>query len=636
MNKMILEVAVPVSFALNEQFDYLAPASCQPVTVGCRVLVPFRSKVLLGVVVKIKKHSAFEKKLKSVIKNLDAVPLINEELLMLAEKIHQNYFCSLAEAISATLPVGLKKARKDTDDTKEEIGQNIVPFDFISRENEFLNDKNILASLILIHDLTNQERWALYSALIKKTLNANKSIVFLVPDHEKIDFALKELNLGLVPFVITSGETPLSSFQTWQGIRQRDFSFVIGTRSAVFAPVNNLGAIIIEEEEHFAYRQDQVPHYRALDIALLRTQRHKAQLVLGSFMPSLDTYRTIQHSKACYWKIGPKTSQAMVRLIDMRQEFGFKGREKAISKILEYRLAHTLEKKEKILIYVNQKGFSTFLYCKRCKKTQTCPDCSSSLRYHFKQQLVSCPTCSYQAKSFDICPECKSAYVKYSGYGVEKVESELLRLFPSLKIFTYEKGARPPDSYDIMLATQQFLEDPSWGTYVFDMVAVAACDQMLGHLDFRSTERAFAKLLKLFFLARSEFCLQTHWIDHPALNFLAKNDSDGFLKNELGQREELNLPPFAQMAVVMVRSPNQTKTEEVARVFYKKLKNRRLQKKGFEFSEPVASTPLRVRGNFRYQILIKYHDLEPLKKNILALIKDRPKGAIVTFDPAAS
>ena len=636
MNKMILEVAVPVSFALNEQFDYLAPASCQPVSVGCRVLVPFRSTVLLGYVIKIKKKSAFEKKLKPIIKNLDAVPLINEELLILAERIHQNYFCSLAEAISATLPIGLKKARKDTSEIKELAGQDIVPFDFINKENEFLSDKNVHAPLILLHDLSNQERWTLYSTIIKKTLNANKSVIFLVPDHGKIDFALKELGLSLVPFVITSGETPSSSLQTWQEIKRKSFSFVIGTRSAVFAPVNNLGAIIIEEEEHFAYRQDQVPHYRALDMALLRRDMHNAQLALGSFMPSLDTYSTIQHLRAYYWKIEPKIPQAMVRLIDMRQEFGFKGREKAISKILEYRLAHVLEKKEKILIYVNQKGFSTFLYCRRCKKTQTCPDCSSSLRYHFKQQSVSCPTCSYQAKSFDICPECKSAYVKYSGYGVEKVESELLRLFPSLKIFTYEKGSHPPDSYDIMLVTQQFLEDPTWGTYAFDMVAVTACDQMLGHFDFRSTERAFAKLLKLFFLARSEFCLQTHLVNHPALNFLSKNDVDGFLKDELNQRKELNLPPFAQMAMVMVRSPNQVKTEEVAQTFYKKLKSRRLPKKCFELSEPVAMTPLRVRGNFRYQILIKYRDLEPLKKNILKLIKTRPKGSIVTFDPSVA
>lgn len=636
MNKMILEVAVPVSFALNEQFDYLAPDSCLPISVGCRVLVPFRSKVLLGVVVKIKKHSAFEKKLKSVIKNLDPVPLLTEELLTLAEKIHQDYFCSLAEAIHATLPIGLKKANKGTSSTKEPVGQNITPFDFTRQENEFLIDRNIQTPLILVHDLSNQERWALYSCIIKKTLNAHKSVIFLVPDHEKIDFALKELNLRLVPFVITSGETHSLSLQTWLETKKRDFSFIIGTRSAVFAPVNNLGAVIIEEEEHFAYRQDQVPHYRALDIALLRTERHKAQLVLGSFMPSLDTYSFIQHSKACYWKIQSKTPPAMVRLIDMRQEFGFKGKEKSISKILEYRLAHALEKKEKILIYVNQKGFSTFLYCRRCKKTQTCPDCSSSLRYHFKQQLVSCPTCSYQAPSFDICPQCKSAYVKYSGYGVEKVESELLRLFPALKIFTYEKGSRPPDSYDIMLATQQFLEDPSWGSYVFDTVAVAACDQMLGHLDFRSTERAFAKFLKLFFLARSEFCLQTHWINHPALNFLAKKDIDGFLKNELGQREELNLPPFARMATLLVRSPHQAKTEGVARAFYKKLKRGRVPKKDIELSEPTALTPLRVRGNFRYQIIIKYRDMEPLKKSILALIKKRPKGAIVTFDPSVS
>jgi primosomal protein N' len=634
--RMILEVAVPISFALNEEFDYWAPASCQPISVGCRVLVPFRSRLVLGYVIGTKKHSIFEKKLKPIIKNLDPAPLISAELLELADKIHRDYFCSLAEAIDATLPIGLKKARKAIRDKKELVKQNIVPFNFSAEENEILANGNTQAPVVLVHDLSNTKRWTIYSSLIKKTLNAKKSVIFLVPDHGKIASALKYLGLNLVPRVITSGESPISSLETWQGINEEGFSFVIGTRSAVFAPVNNLGAIFIEEEEHFAYRQDQVPHYRALDIAFQRTRDHQAQIILGSFTPSLDSYWLINRLKGCYWKIESKTAPARVRLIDMRQEVRFKGRKKTISKILEYRLASLLEKKEKVLIFVNQKGFSTFLYCQRCKKTQTCPSCSSSLKYYFKEKLVSCPTCSYQAKSFDICPQCKSAYVRYAGYGVEKVESELLRLFPSLKIFTYEKGKAALDSYDIMLTTQQFLEDPSWSSYAFDSVAVVACDQMLGHVDFRSTERAFAKLLKLSSLARSEVYLQTYMADHLALNFLVNNDVDGFFKNELSQREELNLPPLTEMAVLMIRSHNQAKTQQVAQAFYKKLKKKCVWKNGFLLSEPVASIPFRVRQNYRYQIHIKYKDLKPVRKNILAMMKDRPKGVIVTFDPSVA
>ena len=644
MSAKIAEVAIPISIALNEQFDYSVPDSLQPsVDVGCRVLVPFRSSVILGYVIKLKRRSSFESKLRPIIKNLDPVPILDKDLLALAYKIHNDYFCSLADAIQVVVPSGLRKIEKSIPLTEGPLIQDIPFFEFTKEELTLLGQKELEKPVILIHDLSNEKRWMVYSALIKKTLNSKRSVIFLVPDHQKINPSLIFLRLNIKPYVISSRIKAQDSLKTWMAIKTADLSFVVGTRSAVFAPVNNLGLIVLEEEEHFAYRQDQVPHYHAAKIAFHKAQKSKAKAVLGSFMPSLDSYVLSKEKTAGYLKFESNRERVPTRIIDMHQEYRFKGREKIISKILEHRIADVLERKEKLLLFINKKGFSTFLYCQKCKKIQACPRCSSSLVYHFKEKVVSCPTCQYKIPTLEICPQCQSSYVKYLGFGLEKVESEILRLFPSVKIFTYNTGKTQTSSYDIMLATQKLLEDPYWGHYSFDTVGVLACEQMLGHVDFRSTEKAFARLMKLLFLTKGEMYLQTQVVENDALNFLSKYDPMGFLKHELSERKELHLPPVTQVATLMVRSKDQKKAYVAARTYYKRLKRilkkptsekGRLGQRFFKILEPVASIPLKVRGNYRYLILIKYKKLDPIRKTLRAIIEERRRGIIATFDPS--
>lgn len=635
MSKIIAQVAIPISIALNEQFDYIVPKNiAATLSVGCRVLVPFGSRVVLGYCIKLKKHSPFENRLKPVIKNFDTTPVLDKNLLGLAEKIHSDYFCSFADAIQTVLPPGLKQLRKPALASKEPLKQDISRFDFRDEESVILSEKEkeLQSPLILIQDLSNRKRWIVYAALIKRALNRKQSVIFLVPDHEKINPALDSLKLNLTPYIITSGIKPKESLERWLAIKEADFSFCIGTRSAIFAPVNNLGLIIIEEEEHFAYRQDQVPHYRASYIAFEKARKNKAQVVLGSFCLSLDSYVLSKKKGVSYLKFDSGEKHALVRIIDMSGEFRFKGKEKVISKVLEHRLADALERKEKILIFAQKKEFSTFLYCPKCKKVQACPRCSSSLRYHFKEKIVSCPTCQYKISSYDLCPSCQSAYVKYFGYGLEKVESEISHLFPSAKIFIYTKDRPQAAGYDIMLSTQQFLENPAWGEYSFDLVCVLSCEQMLGHIDFRSTERAFARLLKLSSLAKNEVALQSRITEHYAFERLMHHDLEGFLEHELGTREELNLPPVMQMASLMVRSKDQAKSLKMAEGFSKNLKKN--AQKILEVSDPIAAIPFKVRGNYRYQIFIKYKNLDFIKKRLWPIIKKRTHGVIATLDPS--
>jgi primosomal protein N' (replication factor Y) len=632
MPQVIAEVAIPISIALNEQFDYLVPKELTAhVAVGCRVLVPFRTSVILGYVVGLKKHSAFADKLKSILKNLDNKPVLDEELLSLAYKIKEDYFCSLADAIGVILPHGLKKTLKPFVSEDIKLIQSIPVFD-LTRDDTTLLERDEWKSLhVLIEDLSNKKRWSVYASLIKKTLNEKKSVIFLVPDHEKIASSIEFLNSGVVPYILSSRLSAQESIRSWVSIKASDFSFCIGTRSAVFAPVNNLGLIIIEEEDHFAYRQDQVPHYRTFEIAEKRTKDHNAKLILGGFPLSVDArYHFAKQDFSCL-RLDRSDAWPLVKIIDMRNEFRKKGKEKIISKILEYHLANALGRKEKVLIFTHHKGFSTFLYCQKCHTVQTCPRCSSSLRYHFKEKFLLCPTCSFQTDSYDICPNCRSSYVKYSGYGLEKVESEIARLFPAVKINTYEKSNAPASGYDIMLATQQFLEDPYISRYQFDAVFLLSCDRMFGHADFRSTERTFARLLRLLLCAKKEICLQTYMVDNDALKYLADARIDEFIKHEYGQRKDLKLPPAIDIGVLIMRSHDQEKAKEHAQKCYEKLKAEQV---ACEIFEPVAATPFKVRGNYRFQILIKYKKLDKIKDLIRGIIKERKQEVITTFDPS--
>ncbi len=632
MPKIIAEVAIPISIALNEQFDYLVPGSMLPkVSVGCRVLVPFRASCLLGYVVRLKNSSPFASKLKPVLENLDERPVLDDEFFSLARKIQNDYFCSFADAIETVLPQGIKKSRKPFPDETRIAAQKILPFDLSEKESLTLSREELKKSVVLVQDLTNLDRWAIYGALIKKTLNAKKSVIFMVPDQEKIRPAIEFLKIGFEPFIFNSRVTQRESLKTWITVKDADFSFCLGTRSAVFAPVKNLGLIIIEEEDHFAYRQDQVPHYRTADIALQRSLDHNAQLVLGSFPLSLDAYYDFKESRASYLKLKRQEAWPLVRVLDMRHEFRGKGRERVVSKLLEYHLANCLERKDKILVFSHQKGFSTFLYCQNCKKTQTCPRCSSSLRYHFKEKILTCPTCSFKTASYEICPHCRSAYVKYSGFGLEKVESELARLFPTVKIGLYEKAPKEPFSCDIMLATQQFLEDPYVSRYVFDSVCLLSCDQMFGHIDFRSTEKTYARLLRLLSLAKKEMSLETHMVDNFAFKFLNNGDADGFMEQELKERKDLKLPPVLKIATLTVRSLDETKARDTALGYYNKLNK---GGRSYEVFEPLGSIPFKVRGNYRYQILIKYKKLDAIRKPINKIIGERSRGVIATFDPS--
>jgi primosomal protein N' (replication factor Y) len=306
MKNVIAEVAVPISLALDECFDYRVPASMiSRVAVGSIVIVPMRQKIYRGYVRRLKNKSPFENRLKAILKVLD-IPLIDDpDLLALAEKIREDYFCSFADAMETILPAGVKRSSPgDTFSVSEKVAD-------IAREPVMSDDeKNALktiqskARFILIRDQLPERRWVFYSALIKKAALEKKSVIVLVPDHEKIAWVLEKLKTPQEPILLGSNQKPKEARAAWLRIKNAESTFVIGTRSAIFAPARNLGLIIVDEEDHFAYHQEQVPHYHARDMACFRAQKTGARVVFGSITPSLEITQRVQGGAVAFTAFG--------------------------------------------------------------------------------------------------------------------------------------------------------------------------------------------------------------------------------------------------------------------------------------------------------------------------------------------
>ncbi|MFA5038989.1 MAG: primosomal protein N' [Candidatus Omnitrophota bacterium] len=641
--KKIAEVAVPVSLSLDETFDYAIPAQAQEgLRTGCRVLVPFGKKRLIGYVTSFKDTSPYENRLKPILKVLDPqTPMLDDRLTGLARYLRETYYCSLAQAFDTVLPQSVRKSSS----AKQESSFSTDFSMRLSQQEEDVVKGSAAKNIIILEDPTGQKRWDFYRAWIKQTLSQGKSVLFLVPEFSRIPQARENLGSGLPVCVITSRDRASVVKEAWNRARQAQRLLVIGTRSAIFAPLRDIGTIIVDEESHFAYRQQQVPNYHARDLALKIAKEERARLILCGFAPSLEAFDLSGGPDAAMLRIAGEHPDLQSACVDMRQEYAPKGRAKIISKVLGFRLNEIMERRESCLLFVDQKAFSTFMYCPKCKKPLHCNRCSSPLAFYRSTRSYICPACHLKQEAGDICPKCSSAYIRYAGFGEEKVESELLRLFPAARIARFPGPAGGADGagakdgtgergYDIMLAGPQILEKSGFEQKSFRLVAVINADHTLGRSDFRATEMAYAKFLRLSLLSSKEFLVQTHVPDHYVWDFLRKQDTRGFLERELEERRALGWPPALWLGALTIRARTESLAQTSACQAIQSLKRQAARAKtGIEIFDLQEARPFRLRGYYRYQILMKYRDLGPLKKTLSRVIH-QSRGTIATFDPA--
>ncbi len=635
---LIAEVALPVSIALDETFDYILPARLKKeARPGLRVRVPFRNKTLTGFLIAIKKSSAYKKKCRPVLELVDRQPLLDPALWDLALEMRRDYVCALADALNTLLPQSIRRSTRRAAGARTASRPVAVPQEtpLNAEEEETLRKIPRTPAITVIGDPSDARRWGVYAALIKDTLNKKKSVILTVPRHDSITDALGRLPGLVQPFVLSSYQKPAALRRDWLAVRAADFAFVIGTRSAVFAPVKGLGLIIIDQDDHFAYHQDQAPCYRATDIARKRRRDTDARLVLGAVLPSLENEMLCKNGEASLLSLDTPEAGPQTTLLDLTRAPDSRGRRTGLSQAMTHRLSMALQEKERVLIVTHRKCFVPVLYCRRCQRAVTCPRCSVPLKEYREEQTLRCDICGHREAIPELCPACRRSYVRHIGFGTQKTLSELRKLFGGVSVKIGQAGERPPGDYDIILATPASLTDADFKGVRFDRIFVLDADQPLAIADFRATERAFAELWRIRLLAKKELCLQTRWPQHYVFEFLKDGDAAGFRHRELKERAELSWPPMRPLASLTVRSASEKRTRSQAMRSFQALRDHIGAAKDIEICGPAEARPFKVRGNYRLQIFVKAGDLKAVRMTARRLMKKMHGRVHLIFDPSA-
>lgn len=615
MDKKIAKILV--GLPLEGPFDYRVSTEIKKdIRIGCRVWVQFGFRKMVGYVVGFSDVSRF-KEIKPVLFLIDQVPVLDKNMLKLTRDFAEYYCCSWAEAIETSLPEAIRKGR-----AVSLIGKN--------RETA----KNNQFPATLIHDFYQDRYWDLLCAEIGNTLKEGKGVLYLVPEKTYLQRKrelLKQLFPDSQTAVLDKGKGIREKLEEWRKIKDGEVDIVLGTRSAVFTPLPHLGLIIVEEEDHPAYKQEQGPFYHCREVAMMRSRQEKLRLILTSRTPSLEAVYLTKSKGFELIRPATKTILPRAQIIDLQHYPRRKDTSSVISLPLQDSLQQATAKGERAILFINRKGFSTFLRCKKCGFSLKCPRCNVGLTYHYDKNKLVCRYCHFRTEPLEMCPQCNSDYIRYLGVGTERIESEAHRLFPQAKILRLDSDRKiKPDNFSILIATQIILKEPL--SVSADLVAALQIDTALNRLDFRAAEKTFSILVRLLSLAKQKFIIQTHNPQHYSIQAAASADFEMFYKQELKVRRSLGFPPFRHFISVMLRGKSEERVKSAA-VYLAEILNK-TKPKSIDLFEAQPDIPAKLRGNYRWCILLKGRNVKSLNHLIRSGIKKFKKksGIIISVN----
>lgn len=475
----------------------------------------------------------------------------------------------------------------------------------------------------LLHGVTGSGKTEVYLNAIEAVLRQGRSALLLVPEIA-LTPAMAGQFLARFPdrvAILHSAFTDVERSEEWRRIRSGAASVVVGTRSGVFAPVRNLGLIVVDEEHDGSYKQEETPRYHGRDVAVVRAHDAGACVLLGSATPSLESRYNAESGKYTLLELPARIEERpmpTVELIDMRQEFLETRRQATFSRKLTAALAERLANHEQTIILLNRRGFSSFVACRACGERVECVNCSVTLTFHKRDRRLLCHYCGYAQKPPSACPKCSSDHIYFLGLGSERVEEELHRDFPAARIARLDRdtatggrrfetilnGFRKGD-YDILVGTQMIAKGHDIPNVT--LVGVISADMGLGVPDFRAAERTFQLLTQVAGRAGRGsvpgiVLIQTIQPDHYAIRLAAAQDYAAFYEKELAFRRALHYPPFSAMANVLVRGEKKEvalgMSTSLARLFTPPPDKLRVL-------GPAEAPVARLRNEYRYQFLIK-------------------------------
>ncbi len=601
----MLYANVVLGLPVDEAFDYLVPVNLEgEINLGTRVRINFRNKKEIGYVVGLSNKTKI-KKVKEIAALIDLAPILNSKMLELGKELAEYYCCSWGEAIEAALPEELRKGKEIDGDKKHGDGSLLQEVSLVEKENRPLF-------------VQGEERMPVYLREIKQVLAAKQSAIILFSDVAAAEKAKAVIQESLSCEVFVAFRKQPNELQVWEKIRKTDSCVVAGTRSSIFSPVNNLGLIIIDQDEDQGYKQEQVPHYHAREVAFMRAKLEGAKVILGSQNASLESFYLAQNNKLEYEIIPSRLAYPEIKVIDLRRIPYAERKNKSIfSKFLADAIFQALTEKGKVLLVINRKGFATFAACQNCKEALKCPRCNLNLIFHYDENKLKCHHCNFKMEVPKICPSCNAGYIKYAGLGTEKVESELARIFPQARL-----------NADIYVATSWKVEHLG---ITFDLIGVMVIDDSLNRLDFRAVEKTFNLLLDLTKLTAKKMIIQSANAGHFCFQALLKNDAQLFLKTELKERKELNFSPYQHMILLKIRGANEEKVQQAAQALFGQLS--KIKTTSIKMLALNPGQPAKLRGNFYYQILLRTVNVKRANQFLKLHLKETHfSGIIVSID----
>lgn len=515
--------------------------------------------------------------------------------------------------------------------------------------------KNVFTP-ILLHGVTGSGKTEVYLNAIEDVLKNGGAAIYLVPEIaltpqliSRIAGRFDEQKIA----VLHSGIAESIRYDQWRQIKRGRINLVIGARSALFAPLPNLKLIIIDEEHDASYKQDERLCYHARDLAVLKAKLAQAVIVLGSATPGVRTYFNAQTKKYHYLELPQRINNKplpVVEIIDMKELKEKQGKTPILSPALISAIEETLIRKEQVLLFLNKRGFDTFLVCTDCGYNFRCPNCAVSLKKHAAENIIKCHYCDYKQKAMPLCPSCKGSRILSYGVGTQKLEAEIEILFPKARIqrmdsdTTSRKGSQEKilqslwrRDIDILLGTQMITKGHDFP--FITLVGVIAADTSLNMPDFRAAERTFQLLTQVAGRGgrgetAGKVIIQTFNPQHYAVQYVQNHDYKSFYAEEIAFRQSLQYPPFGRIINLRLSAVRKDLLLEDAQLLGKLAKKLSARyKNAVEIIGPAESPLAKIRGRFRFQMLIKGQDINFLHQIAHELILKHTNSAVkITVD----
>ena len=663
MDSMFAEILLSkASRGIDKIYHYSIPETLKDqIKIGHQVLVPFGKRDEVGYVVGFVEKAEVPR-VKDVLEITSTNPLFSEQAVELAKWIADHYSSFRITALRLVMPPGQKKNEvskrvrvrkpglKPEAGSREDykIGEGLKLTSDQTKALESIKQAidNQKQEKFLLYGITGSGKTEIYLQVIAYLLERGKSSIVMVPE------------IGLTPqlvqrfrdrfqdhiAIIHSELTEKQRREEWERISSGKARIVLGTRSAIFAPIRHLGLIVIDEEYETTYKSEKSPRYHTREVALKLAEINRAVVVLGSATPAVETYYKAESGE--YHKLVlPKRIDDRplppVEIIDMRHE-----KEYLLSEKLREELKEVLSRGEQAILFINRRGFFTFAVCKECGSTITCPKCSVSLSYHSSEAKLRCGRCGYVTEASIICPNCHSASIRYFGIGTQRIEKEVAEVYPSARILRYDRdtvnrrgshevffSAFAEGKANVLIGTQMVTKGLDVANVT--LVGVVSADTGLYIPDFRAAEHTFQLLTQVAGRAGrhhlpGKVFIQTYSPEHYAIQAAGKHDYEEFYRQEIEHRRELGYPPFSKLISLMVSGREEKKGLRVAEDLGKFLEKRLTE--GILGPAPAAVPKL--RGEWRYHILLKGKDLEIMRGSVEETLEKAvvPADIKVTID----